>query len=1615
MNNCSRCTANRILTGTVNIHGSEYAVTEAFKQQAIELSDALDLDEVQAATVLFDSQQTCDELDRPQLISAIFNFHQVRHYSLECLRLVLEKAADDQIPDVALTILDNTINLILLTEDGKPVSLSAYWQHCFEAMSDLERWSERIRERIQRANITEQAQSAQFTEIMEFQHTSVSQQHESLGAIAYRLCTRGQINVETTRWLLGRMKTADRYDSFLVHQLPPLLSSLSSLAGQDSACTITEAKPIQQLATSFKENDIWTMPSLQAAVSSVWLAEYAGRFSDRSVAPAQDINPATEAEACDVAFDEALKHGSLQFLLAVSHDVRRKDWYDLAKQGFHSFLIQDSPSLHIESYSVQEFLRDSLTECLQNLVEGLIENMPDSLRRLKFEEDEQRRQFQGLHQLRPSEFELHLERLLLLVSNAYDGYADEAAKFWSTTEGNLYGFLQWASIRQSTPRVAAFCEVLQALSPNEYGADMVHDFLLDESQTNPVRSRRNSPLSWGHIFRELEYYASSVRDKPTPQATGTFGQRTHPDLTVEPESSMMLECYLRLIAHIGSRSMTARQHLIKGPIDLLDNLMQLYASNIPSRLRACAFTALSGLLAGKDRSLRNLVWAKVDGWIYAQPMGSAPQPSRSMQAVPSSANAEKLTLDRISQAFEEPNAFVTLMQALIAPIQKEIPLRDSLPFPEDLGARYRMSGIEPYVDFVMGTVFATKSQTLSDALQLRIMRWSCLTFATTCLSDFNEDLIVLANRSRLNVESAIETSTLAVYARMHPFARTMEWLFNDQVIAGLFAAALQDTAEVNGAASDSPLVWSLMSALEVIDSVLAMQRTYFDIVRPVVKTQSNGRKPTVANSALASFEDAIATRLDLITTLGLYCGSGHADLATASLKLLKRLSESRKLVVPISGGPVRAAEKSRLIMAMERDHAAEGISRALANIMQFDPGEIDPRGQSPRFVIKSSILEFLASSLETVVNRPAVAHLLLGFACSAHSVYIDDKSLFGTEQSLFDSLAAFTSVFPEKDDLTYLPVFLNIRNKAVQVLRCLWRSPLSSSVVLTELRNPAYDYFFTQALRQEAIDSQTLWGGMTIREGSFWASDSALAYANFLQMRTAFFELAATELRSAHEARLYTLKGRLLSSLFGSTKMASGEQFSNATIYDLLDFVDLLENPLFMFPAQQLFTEDMFEACKDVSSGAVTYNIDGLRQIILLRQSEYLKQGPILADADRQKLHEEAYFVETWAIANNAKGAVARAQREAVKAWFNLATMILYVVDPQEGGRQSLVLQFLQLMLPKLERALQDDIEIAELLAGFALELMRNADFRSEHAQKRLAIDDALDRMFELFRACLTGIQSPESTSRLRQTCARACRIFIVNSCLHQQKLVRRVMQTLRSFGDRLMDTICDDAYGGDDENRVAALLLLEAAVFASNLGQSKYVLEAFNHRNFIQITVGLLGRIPLELQQSNPEGMRIRLRSRDNRTDAVTALSTTYASINAGIALLNRIAQSRQGGALVLNSGLFACIRESGIFSADPDIGLDFDDPSALSRFYKLMLAILHVTNAVVMSQSSENEQTIHQARAFLHEYRSSMMSIFKRNAGIGARGQEYSGVLNDLVDNYTALIVATDFMEVS
>ena len=151
-----------------------------------------------------------------------------------------------------------------------------------------------------------------------------------------------------------------------------------------------------------------------------------------------------------------------------------------------------------------------------------------------------------------------------------------------------------------------------------------------------------------------------------------------------------------------------------------------------------------------------------------------------------------------------------------------------------------------------------------------------------------------------------------------------------------------------------------------------------------------------------------------------------------------------------------------------------------------------------------------------------------------------------------------------------------------------------------------------------------------------------------------------------------------------------------------------------------------------------------------------------------------------------------------------------------------------------------------------------------------------------------------------------------------------------------------------------------------------------------------------------------------------------------AKLSLLLTLSQTRAGAIQIANAGLFQAVRNSGLFSVDPDLGIgmldyvyhpnggrltfaDIDNTEALDKYYNLLLSVTRIITSVVLSRGFQHEQTIDQARLFLVENRPLVVAMFKRQAKVGAVTFESLGVgVEELVELFVLLITMTGFLDV-
>ncbi len=1349
------------------------------------------------------------------------------------------------------------VTLILETKDRPSQNGSPYFQKCASSMGDIEKWLANLNERLHSALMLGQAQLPEFSEIMTFQRLSLVRQHESLGAIISYLVKGKHTQVEDLETLLTTTKSLEKYDVILVHYVPALTASIARFGAFEGA-NLREARALHRKITANKEADPWILRNVQAAIIVWWLAEYSGLYLDNPVgSPLQGVDLEVESEERSKLFVEALSDGAFQFMLSLGAQVKPDEWQDPAKSGLTQFLLRDSPTLQLDSAACSDHFYQLVMEQLESFSDAFIANMPDALRKLKLEEDEQRKQAQGGLQRGIQaglvEHELHLERFLVIISYAFERRPNAAEAFWADPDGNLYGFVQWASMRQSTPRVAAFCEMLQSISGQKECANSAHKFLLAEGLNTPGKFRRSSSLSWAQIFSELQFYAARIRDRPAaPQPAIYQVGKPRGDEINEPESAMMLECYLRLTSHICRQSSIARAWILEHPTaHLVDTLFLLCSNAVPRRLRACALTTLEALLTEKRSQVGETIWSSLDLWRSGHYPSS--NPSRVNNATTASAWSEDIMFESIALDFEEPNAFVGLLQALVAPNSEDEGLNDSLPFHESLGSAYRMPGIEPYVDFALGHVFRQKTTEVQDIIQLRILRCTCLHFIVTCLSTFNEDLVIFANNSNVAVDSAIGTSSLSAYARLHPFARVMEWLFNDGVISALFSAAHQDIGEVSDSSPESPLILGLLRSIEVMNLILELQSTYFTIVRPLIKLQSSNRHPPVANSALASFEDAVINSLQLVVDLGLYCGTGHQELTIASLKLLERLSSSRKLISSSTSGFGQRSNRNKIIGVLEMRDDATRIGASLASEMQVDPRELAQGPDSSGFIIKISVLNFLNICLAALPGQSTIAHLLLGFSSSGNFLEIEPESRFAKGLSLFHSILHVVADYPDEEFGNFIGWLMHIKQAAMQVLQQLWRSQVSSVYTMTELRE--IDFLSLQMLGQKTISSNTFWNQRSINDPLFLSTDSATCFGDFLRQRASLLEYAATELRLVSHAP--SLVAEVILKLSGAIPTAEGGR--TPSLFDLLDFLELEVSDCVTPPTLKYFTGTDLTACLgEEIGGLAAYNLASVRELLALRRTELRKIGRISSALQEEESQIELQNLLVHLHANNQRRILMLARLHTLRNWVQLVILILRTAE-SEGSNTTFILQAFQVIIPRLRKYSMENATEAAELAVLSKSLLFNLDYCSSSFEGGRAGDVPNDRLFELFEICLRGIHSTVTTPFLRETFYVICYKYLTGMAdlINSNPVLRRhSLQTVKTAGERLLEVICDDAYSGSETCRISALLLLNALVSLAKQEESQYIVECLGRMNFIGILVDAIKNVSSELRDTSAKGI---------------------------------------------------------------------------------------------------------------------------------------------------------------
>lgn len=1587
----------------LKLQDEEYRVTEEFRQAALQVSDELDLDELEAAKLCIDVEGEAGNLPDTNNLPyrALLRFQRQRFVLLDCLRLLLLQTLDLDAGDEIGAAFQELVRRVVQRQDGQ----SSFWQRCLEGLTEVEGYLKKISDHQQTAIMTGVHMQGDLVDALLGQRLLLVRQHECLASVMSYLMRGGHVDHSEFRSLLSRAAAFDGSIDVAIHYLAILNCGAAQISAEGTT-SLNDAKAIYNLFRPGPNQQQWKMPTLKAVATVMWLAEYSARFIDpTSTQTLRVADRQKDEEERSKLFQETLPQRPFHFLLAACQFLKPEIWYDPAKVGLIRFLLEDTPSVPEESVPPSPEFADLMMSELQAFSDAFITNMPDDLRRMQTHEDDRRRTFFS----RPAETEQHqdfsLERFLVIVSYAYQDNADAAQDFWSDRESNLYGFLTWTSKRLPTPRVAAFCELLRAIASDEKSGNQAHLFLLEDTTMSSGRLRKTYSVSWSQIFAELELYASSVRNKavnPNQVASEDSAEANF----IEPETYIMLEAYLRLASHICRISPDARNWILRGQsFHLGETLFQLASTGNEARVHASCFDLLSALLTDKVTEVNDGMWVLLDNWIAggAPGGGSTTVPRPAGRPPP-----ERQYLMNFATNFETATGLVNLLNALITPSPNLSELtQDTLPFPENLGAADRHAGIDAYVDFVLDTVFKSTQPAMTignDRVQVDVLRCACLNFICLSLSTFNEDLVALANIANVAVDTAIKTTSLAAYTRLHPFARVMEWMFNNNVIHALASAAQQNVDDLNSFDPHSPRVQAALRSVQAMNLAMKLQATYLDIVRPFVGSQASTRSKPLVNSAFSSYDDVVLSQLNVVADVVSFAASNNVDLGLESLSLLEKLCASRKLSDPsryANGGRLRLG--NRLVSKLA--DTSEIVAAEMKPHFQVFEWDLET-GEQPLKLIKArAVVDVLNSSLDTAGGRPSVAHCLLGFTCSGPTVSIDPNGSFSQGQSLFHSVAAYAAQAPYAIGDSNVSWLLSVKRGCADIILKLALSPLTAAIVLPELRT--MEYLSASSQNQLLVFSNPLWDQVALQDPTLLLDSSAKGVEDFLRTRRDFFEYGSLDLRTANEAQAYSVQEKIVSALLGTIKLPTGEQASTVSVFDLFDFFDL-DTAAASTATTKFFKDTDFSMCvkDDAETTTRAFDLPMVEQLLILRKREMLHAGLIKEAHDEQQVDDEVRAILASLTSQNNFRSIQAARLTALEAWTDLLSLMSTSNGLSGAKLSTIALQGLQVILPRFERALSESLDAAALLARLTLTLVPVAAASDIDGKATRNASLAHERLLAAFRVCLKVVTDSGSGLALRDICYRTCcailaalPLTIINGQASPSPNAKQLLQLVQTTGERLITVVTEDAFSGRGVTRVSALLFLDGVVALFQLSKATTaILRALSKLNFLPVLLDQsLGSVTTSFQ-----------------SDSTDQLTTAVAYFHTSLALLLRITATTDGTQLVLNSGLFPCIADSKLFSTDPDIGLDIDNPAALREFYRMLAAVLRVVTAVVMARGPANAHVLQQGKAFLQENRFSMQAVFKRTSAVQKTAGPPEEEALQVAEEFGTLLLVTGFLEV-
>lgn len=1528
--------------------------------------------------------------------------------------------------------LHSKIQSFVQSIESGPTSL---FDRTLTALRSIEENLVALNEKEARGVILGQTESQEFRDLLKLQRDFLLSEHETLSLILHSLITRGEIDYTSDfTKLIQHIRKLDSYSTLLLHYVPsihaisllldPYLSSTPQNIGLPAILNITK---------EFKEPNDWKLQYWRGFVQFIFYTYATGLHRSKSI-DGEIINIDFKADLLD-PIKEAIDCGALELLLFVASDINPKTVSFEPFCDFRPELRFYVPEFKYLVKLSPEFLNliyPSLEKLAEGVITNLADILREM--RLNEEDMYLANAQRDLYDTNDDEniSGMDLERFFIFIGCLYYDRPDAALPFWIDTESDLYNFVLWASQCDIVFMATAFCSMLASLASGKACAFYVHKFL-SEQATNPSfasRTRKIAKLSWNHIFNAISENINSLKPpQPPPSSLLLSKAKVIADIPeLDGSEVLILTTYLQVLSQVVKYSPEAREELLSqaGAITVITGTgpeskytappsssssistpgrsstssSHMLVSSTPGSLSTALVPAIqpspsferkfkpivpmlfeflsfytplfgpilytfAGFAQTTSQQTKDNLWLALDQWLFNTTIAFPQNEYLSADIGP------KDRIYRLMNSFPTVFGFVTLLETLLRPLPDTQSGLYGLPFPENLGGKYRSPGLWPYVDFIINEVFLTSTTTSSMDKEFQVsLQQPTLLFILHCLRHFDPEIPIISASAGIDTNAIVKAQSFQDYLLVHPSSTAMSFLFSSKIYTPLLGLASIGVDAIADLPDDSPIIAILISSLRIINDVLNLQNIFIDTVKKVGRSGDAG-PVHLSTQGLGSFEDAILYNLSVITHLALYSNSANVVLARLSLNLLERISHSSQFSAPSYSTVDSRIRGNRLLSILEtvdesvriKEGFIEQLERPADNYSDATTtSSITPAAADMGMLIKEKILSFLISNLSVNSKEASIAHLILGFKIhSDGSLSLDETrggilSEISVLQTIINiSFSAISAI--SGSDIPYQPS--RIVSLCYKIIRILTKNSISSNLVLDYLRERE---FFLQGLKTEPIvDLNAQWEGLPFSDSpEFYFSLSSGAIISFVDKRASFFECLSVEIHAAATSGSLSLVSRYIEALVNMNLMQLNS-FATSSATRILSFLDVLE---YNIPPKSQLDEEIISTFGDQvvnhylkreSELDDTSAIAELRFLLRLKGLEFVASGHI------KSLNDPDFIVAIDAVVqsftrNRLVERLRSSQLSCLQAWSKLLLVAVNDADMTSSDRTNLILEAFQAVLHKLTLYSSNDAEYAENLASLLVSLysiylddIYNLERRSHISNKSLSLlkKGSADRTHSLFKAAISSILTPISTPALRSELYVIAYKYLKNvlsdeSLTATSPIIRNCLQTIRISGDKLIEFVSSDALNGEGTTRLTAYILLEVFSTLSIRANSTFLLDILVKYNMLLLIVQSISHADEEIvkredsnitfAQSLSSGYKQKRPGSGNngltiqKSGMFSAAKRYYELMifKAIISLLLQLARTRSGAHHVTQCGLFEILKKCKFLRIDPDVGID-------------------------------------------------------------------------------------------